>query len=689
MFQYFKTLKIAAKIWILVALLFLGLIGSGVYQLFDRKAELLKEKELKTRHLVETAFSLLTHYQGLEQAGKLSGDDARQQAMAALKALRYEGKEYFWINDLGRPAPKMLAHPTVPALEGKVLDDAKFNKATSEQDGVDGKRTSVPGKNLFVAFVDVASRAGHGYVMYDWPKPKAGGGVTEDLYPKLSYVKKFEPWGWVVGSGIYIDDVDANFRAQAEKQLFIAAALLAVLGLVSAFMVKSIIAAIDKTASAMHDIAAGDGDLSKRLVPEAKGSLTALAEGFNAFAAKIEKTIVQVNECSSELSASASQLSETAHHTAEGVRRQEDDGRAVQAAVTQMTAHVQQVAENAASAVASAQQADSEAQGGKAVVDRTVAAILALAEDVKRADAVISELKVESSDIGSIVEVIREIADQTNLLALNAAIEAARAGEQGRGFAVVADEVRKLAQRTQEATAQIRNKIQTLQQGAESAADVMNTSRERAQLSVDQANEAGASLERITRAVDEITNQNAQIAGAAAEQSRMAEHITESLAGISAVAQETAQDARETQAATGQQAALVARLQALVSQFRFGQGQQSFNFDAAIAAHLAWKARLRSFLDGETTLTREQAVSHRHCALGKWYYGDGMGQFGHIQSMKDIEPPHEELHSTIARIVAAKEAGRKDEAEALFAKIGPLSQKIVGLLQETKRQVGG
>ena len=686
MFHYFKTLRVATRIWILVGLLFLAQIGSGAYQLYDRKAELLYEKELKTRHLVATAFALLNHYHGLEQAGRLTGEDARAQAMAAMKALRYEDKEYFWINDLARPIPRMVMHPMVPALDGQVLGDPKFDRATREQDGTDGKAVPVTSKNLFIAFNDVVERAGHGYVTYDWPKPKAGGGVTSELYPKLSYVKKFAPWGWVVGSGIYVDDVDANFASQAQSQVIVAAVLLALLGCLSALMVRSIVVAIERTADAMLDIAAGEGDLSRRLVPEAKGSLTCLAEGFNAFAGKIEQTIGQVHQCSTELAASASKLSDVAHHTTDGVRCQEDAGRAVQAAVTQMAVQVQAVAESAGAA-ASARLADREAQGGKAVVDDTVTAIMALAEDVQQADQVIAEPRRESGDIGGILDVIREIADQTNLLALDAAIEAARAGEQGRGFAVVADEVRKLAQRTQLATLQIHGKIGILQHGAESASAAMKTSRERAGLSVAQAGAAGASLERITRAVKEITERNAQIAVAAEDQSHMAGHITTSLAGISEVAQETALDARHTQAATGEQAALVARLQALVGQFGLGQHNRDFDFDAAISGHLAWKARLRSFLDGQTTLTREQAVSHQHCVLSKWYYAEGLANYGAMRSMRDIEAPHQELHATSARIVEAKQSGREAEAEGLYTAIEPLSKRIVGLLQDTRRQL--
>lgn len=162
MLHYFSNLKISSKIWILVSLLFISMIGANAYQLYDRKAELLKEKGLKTRHLVEAAFSLLGHFQGLEKSGQLSPEEARRQALAAIKTMRYEGKEYFWVNDLGKPTPTMLMHPAVPALDGKVLDDAKFNKATSEQDGLDGKVVPVLGKNLFVAFNAVVERAGHG-----------------------------------------------------------------------------------------------------------------------------------------------------------------------------------------------------------------------------------------------------------------------------------------------------------------------------------------------------------------------------------------------------------------------------------------------------------------------------------------------------------------------------------------------
>ena len=130
-------------------------------------------------------------------------EQAQKEASDHIRKLRYEKKEYIWINDLGKPVPKMIMHPTVPALDGKVLDDAKFNKATKSVDGLNGETRKLDNKNLFVAFNEVVERAGKGFVNYEWPKPKEGGGTTTELYTKLSYVQKYEPWGWVIGSGIY------------------------------------------------------------------------------------------------------------------------------------------------------------------------------------------------------------------------------------------------------------------------------------------------------------------------------------------------------------------------------------------------------------------------------------------------------------------------------------------------------
>lgn len=351
------------------------------------------------------------------------------------------------------------------------------------------------------------------------------------------------------------------------SSLALAALITLILGLYT-LINKIIINPLTDLALKLQDIASGDGDLTARLNSEGKTEFSWVAASFNSFVKKISKTIYNINQISEQLADSAHTLSSITQKTEQDVQRQQTETTEVARAMDEMSSTVMNVSENASNASGAAYEANEEAIAGNEIVVQAVAAINSLASEVENAALVIHDLESDSKSIGEVLGVIQGIAEQTNLLALNAAIEAARAGEQGRGFAVVADEVRTLASRTQNSTEEIRQTIERLQGRAKTAAQVMEQGRTQATSSVEQAASAGDALNRINEKINTISHMNTQIATASEQQSSVTEEIKRNITNISQVSSQTAEGTHATSEASQNLMTLAEQLRSAVKQFR-------------------------------------------------------------------------------------------------------------------------
>ncbi len=392
--------------------------------------------------------------------------------------------------------------------------------------------------------------------------------------PVLSAYSPLEIAGldWVIMSEI--DEAEAFLDSDVlasdiiKLSVLLAAIVIAVAIAVGLYFAGTIMRPLNKMVEMLQDVAEGEGDLTRKLDETRQDELGSIAHWFNLFTSKIETLIVQIGNSTNQLSSAAIQMSAVTEQTKSGINKQRSQTDQVATSVNEMSATALEVAQSALSAEQSAKQADEEAAEGGDVVIKTIGVINDLAREVESAALVIHKLEEDSSKIGGVLSVIKGIAEQTNLLALNAAIEAARAGEQGRGFAVVADEVRTLASRTQDSTQEIETMISLLQQAAAEAVSAMEASCDKAKGSVEQAALAGASLDSIKSAVAAISDMNGQIASAAEQQSAVTEEINRNVVMISQIADETAVGANQTADSSEELSKLAVNLQSLVKQFK-------------------------------------------------------------------------------------------------------------------------
>lgn len=320
--------------------------------------------------------------------------------------------------------------------------------------------------------------------------------------------------------------------------------------------------------SRFHDIAEGDGDLRQRIEVKGNDAIDRLGNNFNIFVEKIHETIKEVTQFTVEIMSASEHLTTSASDLKHLTESQRQEITLSVTAITEMTATIAEVARNATVAAQSSHEADNEASTGKSVVMDTTKSIENLADSVTHAASVISELEKESNNITVVIDVIKGIAEQTNLLALNAAIEAARAGEQGRGFAVVADEVRTLASRTQESTQEINSMIESLQKRAGEASIAMASGSELAAETVEHAVKAAQSLDAITMAVSTITDMNTQIAAAAEEQNAVSNEINKNIVSISDSADKAFDVSQQTAASSSQMTDLAFKLNDIIGRFK-------------------------------------------------------------------------------------------------------------------------
>ncbi|HEY5128189.1 MAG TPA: cache domain-containing protein, partial [Bradyrhizobium sp.] len=500
--------SLGLRIYSIIGLSFCGLIGLAAMQASNLADSLKQQRQSELSHLAQLAKGIAREEYDAAVRNHSPDELARKTAAARISKLRYGNDDYFWINDLG---PRMIMHPTKPELDGQDLTDNKDPN----------------GKRLFVEFVNVVKKQGSGFVDYQWPKPG-----KDAPQPKLSYVTGFEPWGWVIGTGVYIDDLQAQLWESARTVIFAALVVIVLLGAVTLIMARRMSSALVAMSGSVTKLGEGDfgvelpglsrrdelGDMARSIeqfkvkaeqkahdeadakarqdqlaASQRKRDMHRLAEEFESAVGEIVET---VSTASARLESSAGMLTSTAE-------RSQELTTMVAAASEEASTNVQSVASATEELTSSVNEISRQVQESARMANEAV-------DQARKTNDRVGELSKAAARIGDVVELINTIAGQTNLLALNATIEAARAGEAGRGFAVVASEVKALAEQTAKATGEIGQQIAGIQAATQESVgairEISGTIEKLSEISATIASaveEQGAATQEISRNVQQ------------------------------------------------------------------------------------------------------------------------------------------------------------------------------------------
>jgi len=411
-----------------------------------------------------------------------------------------------------------------------------------------------------------------------------------------------------------------------------------------------------------------------------------LGNAFLSMNTSLSSMIRQIADNARELVTAATEVAAASENMSNGARNQSDQISQVSAAVEQMTATILESSKNAGEASTTAKGAADTAISGGRIVNDTIQGMQTIANVVRQSAESITKLADSADQIGEIISVIDDIADQTNLLALNAAIEAARAGEQGRGFAVVADEVRKLAERTGKATGEITEMIKGIQKQTEDAVHSMEAGIQQVDKGRDLADKAGSSLNEIVSMAQRVTDMIAQMATATDQQSTAAEQISKNIEQITSVTRETASGADQAAAAAEELNRQAESMRQVTQGFKLVGGNLGI-LQLAKEDHIRYIQNLEKVVGGRSTVDSWKAGDHTACRFGKWYYSDGRDQYGHYAEFKHIEDSHARVHRLGNEAVRAKASNDREGAKKLLENAEQASREVVAALEALKNAV--